>query len=188
MARRSKMKRPSGPDETEPTQDEVEQQAPSKTVLKQQATELQQLGLALTKLPSERRAQTEMPEKLREAIEAYIKTRSHEGRRRQLQYVGKLLRGADPEPLQAAVDAFAQGKAADAENLHRVERWRDELIEEDEALTRWMDRFPESDVQHLRSLVRAARKDGAAADPAQRQPKSYRELFQLIRHHLATEA
>lgn len=158
---------------------------PSKTELKRQAEALQKLGLELSRLPPERRALAPMPDDLREAIEAYLKIRAHEAKRRQLQLVGKILRGVDPEPLQAAVDAFAQGKAADAESLHRIERWRDELIEHDAALTRWMEEFPDTEIQHLRSLIRAARKDGAAMDPSQRQPKSYRELFRLIRRQLA---
>jgi ribosome-associated protein len=167
------------------TEVEAEELPPSKTALKKQAEALQNLGLELSRLPPERRALAPMPDDLREAIESYLKIRAHEARRRQLQLVGKILRGVDPEPLQAAVDAFAQGKAADAESLHRIERWRDDLIESDAALTRWMERFPDTEIQHLRSLIRAARQDGAALDPGQRQPRSYRELFRLIRRQLA---
>lgn len=185
MARRSKMKRRGRPD-GDVGDESTEPQPPSKTALKQQAHEVQKLGLALSQLPPERRALTAMPEELREGIEIYLKIRSNEAKRRQLQFIGKVLRGVDTEPLQAAVDAFAQGKAADAESLHKIERWRDDLIEDDTALTRWMETFPDSDVQHLRSLIRAARKEGAAQDPGERQPKSYRELFRLIRRRLAT--
>ena len=184
MANRSKMKRRNRRESLPEGEDEGLQQ-PSKTALKQQAHEVQRLGLALSQLPPERRALAPMPEDLREAIEIYLKIRSNEARRRQLQFIGKVLRGIETEPLQAAVDAFAQGKAADAESLHKIERWRDDLIENDAALTRWMEAFPDSDVQHLRSLIRAARKESATHDSSQRQPKSYRELFRLIRRRLA---
>jgi ribosome-associated protein len=127
-----------------------------------------------------------MPEDLREAIEHYRKTRSHEGRRRQLQFVGKLLRRVDPAPLANAVERFQSGRSADAERLHVIERWRDALIADDEAITRWIDGHPDTDVQQLRSLIRAARSEGAGAEAEQRQPKSYRQLFRLIRRALET--
>jgi ribosome-associated protein len=184
MARRSKTKRGSREDQAQAGLAE-DAQSPSKTALKQQAHELQQLGRALSELPPERRRLAPMPEDLREAIETYLRIRSNEARRRQMQFIGKVLRGIDPAPLQAAVDAFAQGKAADAESLHRIERWRDRLIADDSALTDWMETYPDCDVQHLRSLIRAARKEHAAQDPSQRQPRSYRELFRLIRRQLA---
>jgi len=154
---------------------------PSKSARKRQAQALQDLGLALARLPEQHRQAVDMPDDLREAIETYLKTRSHEGRRRQLQFVGKLLRRADPAPLLAAVEGFQSGRAADAERLHTVERWRDALIADDEALTRWAEAHPDSDLQQLRNLIRAARKEGAGGDPEQRQPRSFRQLFRLIR-------
>ncbi len=155
--------------------------APSKTQLKAESQALQTLGRELCDLPADRLAATEMPDALREAIQAWQRTKSHEGRRRQMQYVGKLMRTADPEPLREAVAAFALGGARDAWRLHEAERWRERLMADDEALTAWMADHPDCDAQHLRSLVRAARRDGAALAPGQRQPRSYRELFQFIR-------
>lgn len=157
---------------------------PSKTARKKQAQALQDLGLALSRLPDEQRRAVSMPDDLREAIEGYLKTRSHEGRRRQLQFVGKLLRRVDPAPLVEAVERFHSGRSADAERLHTIERWRDALIADDEAITRWVAAHPETDVQQLRSLIRIARADGAGQDAEQRQPKSYRQLFRLIRRAL----
>lgn len=159
---------------------------PSKTARKKQAQALQDLGLALAGLPDEHRRAVEMPDDLREAIDTYLKTRSHEGRRRQLQFVGKLLRRVDPTPLAEAVTRFQSGQAADAERLHAVERWRDALIADDEALTRWVEAYPDTDVQQLRALIRAARSEGAGNDSEQRQPKSARQLFRLIRRTLET--
>jgi ribosome-associated protein len=153
---------------------------PSKTRLKQQMLELQQLGHALSELPDDRLRSLALPETLLDAIVEFKRTRSHEGRRRQLQYVGKLMRGVDPEPLRAAVDAFALGSAVDALHLHEAERWRVELVRDDDAITRWAQAFPDSDVQRLRALVRAARRDEAAAT-GQRHGRGWRELFQFVK-------
>ncbi len=161
---------------------------PSKTALKAEAHALQALGRDLAELPADRLAALALPDTLREAVLAMQRTRSHEGRRRQLQYVGKLMRGVDAAPLHEAVAAHALGSAQDALALHQAEHWREALIADDEALTRWLAEHPATDAQRLRSLVRAARRDSAAHDPAARQPRSYRELFQFIRPLLAAPA
>lgn len=156
---------------------------PSKTQLKKAMHELQELGEALAALAEDRLERISMPEPLRDAVRELKRTRSHEGRRRQLQYVGKLMRNAEVEPIREAVAAAQLGRAKDTLTLHRAERWRAELIESDEALTRWMDAYASSDVQALRSLIRAARKDAAAA-PEQRSGRAFRELFQFVRQAL----
>ncbi len=163
---------------------------PSRTRLKQQSQDLQALGVAVAELSSERLAQIDMPEPLRDAIEQYQSTKSFEGRRRQMQYVGKLMRSADEAVLREAVAAATLGSAKDTLALHEAERWRAELIADDEALTRWLQLHAQTDSQQLRSLVRAARRDSAklaleVGQPA-RQPKSHRELFQLIKPFLMT--
>jgi ribosome-associated protein len=157
---------------------------PSKTRLKQQAHDLQALGNELAEMPARRLVDVTMPEGLREAIAEYRRTRSFEGKRRQLQFIGKQMRHADAVPLREAVAAFKLGAAKDTLTLHETERWRDELVAGDEALTRWAAAFPASDLQQLRSLVRAARKDAAAA-LAQRNGRGYRELFQFIKPWLS---
>ena len=154
---------------------------PSKTQLKQQSQALQTLGLALSELSAERFAAIDMPEGLRGAIAEFRRTKSHEGRRRQLQYVGKLMRSADEAALREAVAAATLGSAKETLALHEAERWRAELIADDDALTRWQQAHPDTDTQQLRSLVRAARRDAAALAPEARQPKSFRELFQFIK-------
>jgi ribosome-associated protein len=159
---------------------------PSKTRLKQQSHELQTLGLQLAELSDDRLARTEMPDALREAILEFRKTRSHEGRRRQMQYVGKLMRSADEALLREAVAEATIGSAKETLLLHEAERWRAELIADDDAMTRWLAEHPETDTQQLRSLVRAARREGAKP-PELRQPKTYRELFQFIKPMLKEE-
>lgn len=153
---------------------------PSKTQLKQHAHALQQLGEAVAGLSQDRFERIEMPESLRDAIVAYRKTRSHEGRRRQLQYVGKLMHQADEAALREAVAEAELGSARETLALHEAERWRAELIADDDASTRWLAAYPETDSQHLRSLVRAARRD-ASVEPGARQPRSHRDLFQFIK-------
>lgn len=163
--------------------DEGGAERPSKSALKREAHELQKLGQALIELPDARLAAIPMEEGLLTALKTLKKTKSHEGRRRQLQYVGKLMRSADVEPLREAVAAFNLGHALDAVKLHRAERWREELASDTEAVTRWMQKHPDSDVQRLRSLIRAAQKDAAAA-PEQRHGRAWRELFQFIKAEL----
>ncbi len=168
---------------------------PSRTQLKQHAQSLQALGLQVTELPAERLKSLDLPEALRGAIDELRRTRSFEGRRRQLQYVGKLMRRADEAMLREAVAEASLGSARETLLLHDTERWRAELLAGDEALNEWLQQHPDTDLQHLRSLVRAARRDAQTQALAQskgpggdtRQPKSFRELFQFIKPALAQQ-
>jgi ribosome-associated protein len=153
---------------------------PSKSELKRQMLGLQELGEELINLPDGRLAAVDIPDRLREAIAEFKRTRSHEGRRRQLQFIGKLMRGTDEAPLREAVAAFRLGSARETLQLHETERWRDELIADDDALTRWARQFPQSDLQRLRTLVRSAQRD-AALEPGQRSGRGYRELFRFVK-------
>ncbi|MEO8151469.1 MAG: ribosome biogenesis factor YjgA [Rhizobacter sp.] len=153
---------------------------PSKTQLKKDSHELQDLGEALVALPDNRVVDMPISERLRDAVAEYKRTRTFEGKRRQMQYIGKLMRKDDVEPIREAVAAMQLGRAKDSLALHESERWRVELLASDDALTRWTAEHPASDVQQLRSLIRAARKDAAAA-PEQRSGRAYRELFQFIK-------
>lgn len=154
---------------------------PSKTQRKAEARALRDLGQALAGLPARDRDTLDLPETLRDAIERYNGTRSHGAKKRELQYLGKQMRRVDPDPIRALVEARAAGQQADAARLHRLERWRDRLIEDDDAVTAWIDEQPGCDVQQLRSLVRAARREGGAGDPERRHGKSYRALFRFLR-------
>jgi ribosome-associated protein len=156
---------------------------PSKTRLKQASHELQHLGEAVVALPDDRLNGLAISETLLDAVRQFKKTRTHEGRRRQMQYIGKLMRKQDVEPIRQAVTDMQLGRAKDSLALHQAERWRVELLHDDEAATRWTQAHPETDVQQLRSLIRAARKD-AALVPEKRSGRAYRELFQLIKGSL----
>jgi ribosome-associated protein len=167
---------------------EADDAEPSKSELKRRSQALQTLGEELAALSADALERIEMPESLREAILALQRTRSHEGRRRQQQYVGKLMRNADEAALREAVSAATVGSARETLLLHEAERWRAQLVADDAATGAWIAAHPDSDAQHLRSLVRAARRD--AADPAPgngaapRQSRHWRELFQFIKPHL----
>lgn len=165
--------------------DQIGTGRPSKTALKKQAHEQQALGEALTALPEARLAALDMPDSLRDALHEYQRTRSHEGRRRQRQHIGKLMRHADLAPLQQAVAEAQLGHAHDALALHRAEHWRVELAASDEALTRWMAEHPDTDAQHLRTLIRNARKEASLA-PEQRHGRAWRELFQFLKPWVAS--
>lgn len=164
---------------------------PSKTRLKQRSHDLQTLGVAVAALSDERLARVEMPDMLREAIETYRRTRSHEGRRRQMQYVGKLMRGADEQALREAVAEASIGSARETLRLHEAEQWRDALIADDDAFTRFAAQHPGVDLQQLRALARQARKDAPPPEttPGQgpRHGRAYRELFRSVRAALGAQ-
>ncbi len=155
---------------------------PSKTRLKQASHELQDLGEAVVALPDARLDGLAISETLLDAIRQYKKTKTHEGRRRQMQYIGKLMRNQDVAPIRQAVTDMQLGRAKDSLALHQAERWRAELLADDDAATRWISAHPETDVQQLRSLIRAARKD-AALLPERRSGHAFRELFQFIKEY-----
>jgi ribosome-associated protein len=157
---------------------------PSKSQLKRESHALQALGEELAQLPDDRLKALEAPETLIEAIREYKRTRSHEGRRRQMQLIGKLMRQTDPEPLREAVASMKVPHARETLALHQAEHWREQLIAGDKALQQWMDEHPQTDTQQLRSLIRAARKEGELP-PEKRHGRSYRELFQFIKKTMA---
>lgn len=160
---------------------------PSKTQLKAEADEKQALGEALLTLRADLMARLDLPEKLLDAIAQAKKITNFEGKRRQMQFIGKLMRPLDPEPIRAAIDEQKNGSAQLTLALHLAEQWRDKLIASDDALGDWLAEHPDTDSQQLRALVRQARKDMKAGPPgeAPRQGKAYREIFQLVRAQLA---
>jgi ribosome-associated protein len=164
-----------------------EEGRPSKSQRKRDSHALQTLGDEVAALPASRLNALALPENLREAIRELHRTKSHEGRRRQMQFIGKLMRQVDPEPLQEAVANFKLGGAQDALALHQAEQWREQLLADDTAVTRWMAEHPGTDAQPLRALIRQARLEvqpDAGAGVALRQGRHYRDLFQLVKAQL----
>ena len=169
---------------------------PSKTELKKESAELQKLGEALLTLRSELFDRLELPEGLVTSLDQLKRITNFEGRRRQLQYVGKLMRQLEPETLQAVRDALEEQRSGSAQQtlaLHAAERWRDDLIAKDDALEAWLKAHPSTDAQQLRALIRQARKDGAPSQDevsrglAPRRGRAFREIFQLVRDQLEEE-
>ena len=156
--------------------------APSRNELKQQMQDLQELGEAVASLPVDRLDKLKIDERLRDAIDELRRTRSFEGKRRQLQYIGKLMKSEDPEPLREAVASYRVGSASDTLALHQAEYWRDQLLAADDALNAWVKEHPETDIQQLRSLVRSARKE--KLEPGERHGRAYRDLFKLVKEQL----
>ena len=163
---------------------------PSKTQLKAEADEKQALGEDLLTLRADLMARLDLPEKLIDAIAQAKKITNFEGKRRQMQFIGKLMRPLDTEPIRAAIDEQKNGSAQLTLALHLAEQWRDKLIASDDALGDWLNQHPDTDAQQLRALMRQARKDAKPekAGEAPRHGKSYREIFQLVREALASEA
>ena len=157
---------------------EEEQQPISKTQRKRQMEELQALGEELVTLSPDRLKKIELPENLHDAVnEAQRLTRPDDARRRQMQYIGKLMRTVDVEPLRAALDLLRGDSASETAKLHRLERWRTELLADEKVLHEIATRYPAVDLQHLRSLRRAALKEAEQ----NKAPRSSRIIFQLLK-------
>jgi ribosome-associated protein len=162
----------------------------SKTDLKKYSDRLQELGESLLTLRADLMKRLDLSEKLVDAVAEAKRITNFEGRRRQMQFIGKLMRGLPQDTLaavEAALDEQNKGSAKGTLSLHQAEQWRDQLIADDDALPRWLQLDTEADVQQLRALIRQARKD-AQAPQAQEQPgeavrhgKAYREIFQLVK-------
>jgi len=149
----------------------------SKTKRKQEMTELQTLGAKLVELPESQIAELPMEDNLRQAMLEAKRIKSHEAKRRQMQYIGKLMRKIDPAPLRERLEAIVGHSARAAAQHRRLEGWRARLLADDEALTAFAAEHPAADIQALRTLIRNTRKEQKEAKP----PRSYRELFRLIK-------
>ena len=149
---------------------------PSKSSRKREMQALQDLGEQLVALSPERLKKVPLPETLYEAIRA-AQGFKMEARRRQLQYIGKLMRKIDPEPIQAQLDIFAGNSAVEVAKMHRLERLREQLLEDEQVIGTIAETWPEADLQYLRTLRRNALKEREAARP----PKSFREIFRVLR-------
>jgi ribosome-associated protein len=160
----------------------IDGELPSRNELKKQMQDLQELGEAVSSLPPDRLDLLNIAERLRDAIDELRRTRSFEGKRRQVQYIGKLMKLEDPEPLREAVASYRVGSAKDTLALHQAEYWRDQLLADDEALAKWVKEYPATDVQQLRSLVRAARKE--KLEPGARHGRAYRDLFKVVKEQM----
>jgi ribosome-associated protein len=150
---------------------------PSKSQRKRESHALQTLGEALVALSTEQVARIELPDDLRAAVRDAQRITKHEAKRRQMQYIGRLMRDADPAPIQAALDEIKGVSAAAKAREQRLERLRTRLIEEEQALSDIALAFPAADLQHLRQLRRNAIKERELNKP----PRAFREIFRVLR-------
>ena len=153
---------------------------PSKTELKRQSDALQDLGHELVDQPRDRVKRVPMPDDVRDAILECQSIKNHEGRRRALQFVGKKMRTLSEEEVAVIVrtiEGWSGASKADTAALHALERRREKLLVDEKALTTLLGEHPELDAQHLRTLIRNARKEQAENKP----PKAYREIFQILK-------
>ncbi len=150
----------------------------SKSEMKRESHALQKLGEELVELPTNKLEKIPLPDELAEAIALARKITARGGRKRQLQYIGKLMRRIDAEPIRLAMDALRNEHLKENARLHQLEQWRDRLISEgDKALAELLDQHPDLDRQHLRQLMRNAQQETKRNKP----PKSARELFRYLR-------
>ena len=138
---------------------------------------LQDLGEQLVALSVERLKKIELPESLRDAVREAQRIPGHEARRRQLQYIGKLMRSVDPAPIRAVLDEINGVSAAATARLHRLERSRSRLLADEAVLGDIAREFPAADLQRLRQLRRNALKEQELGKP----PRAYREIFRVLR-------
>lgn len=139
--------------------------------------ELQDLGKQLVELPEARVAAMGLEAALEQAVIAAQRMKSHEAKRRQLQYIGRLMREVDAEPIRERLAAI-EGHSAQATARHRrLEAWRERLLADDQALTELATQYPQSDIQAVRTLIRNSRKEQKQGKP----PRAYRELFRLLK-------
>ena len=162
---------------------------PTRTDLKRESTELQKLGEDLLNLRAELLTKLELPDKLVEGVKEAKRITNFEGKRRQMQFIGKQMRLLSAETIDAIRAAIAEQHMPSAKEtmvLHQSEQWRDRLIADDDAVGQWLNLSPDTDSQQLRSLVRQARKDAKPEKPGEalRHGRAYRDIFQLVREAL----
>jgi ribosome-associated protein len=165
--------------------DDTADTRPSKSQMKREMHALQTLGTALVELPKDALKRMPMPEGLADAVREARRITDHEGKRRQIQYIGRVMRSlADEETaaLRTALEAHRGINKAETARLHWIEATRERLIADDDAFTAFVREHPGAEAQTGRTLIRHARKEAQQGKP----PRYFRELFQWIKTASAT--
>jgi ribosome-associated protein len=149
----------------------------SKTKRKREMHELQAIGVALVALPESQLDELALDDNLHKAVLEAKRISAHEGRRRQMQYIGRLMRDVDPAPIRARLEEISGGSARANARHKRLEALRERLLADDLALTQFAAAHPSADLQALRALIRNSRKEQKEGKP----PRAYRELFRLLK-------
>ena len=160
--------------------------AMSRTDEKRESLALQKLGEDLLILRPDFMARLDLSEKLKDAVIEAKRITNFEGKRRQMQFIGKQMRLLEPQVVEAIKTVLHEqqsGSASDIAALHQAQTWRDRLIADDDAFSEWIEKFPQTDTQQLRALVRQARKDAKPELPGQaaRHGRAFRDIFQIVR-------
>jgi len=155
----------------------MEEEFVSRSEKKRQVEALQKLGAALVELAPAQLDAMVLPAELMKAVREAQRITSHGARRRQMQFIGKVMRRIDPEPVRAALSQVAGQSAEVRARQQRLERWRERLIGDDGALTEFASQHASADLQALRTVIRNARKEISENKP----PRAQRELFRLLR-------
>jgi ribosome-associated protein len=164
----------------------------SRTDLKRESAELQKLGEELLTLRADLLERLLLSEKLKDAVLEAKRITSFEGKRRQMQFIGKLMRLVDPAVLDTVRSALSEQSSGSAQEnliLHLAESWRERLLGAEDAFGDWLAQHPDTDSQQLRALIRQARKDALPEKPgaAVRHGRAYRDIFQILREHLTEQ-
>jgi ribosome-associated protein len=159
----------------EPTENLDER--PSKSAAKRAMNDLQALGVELVGLSRDQLKKIDLPEDLRDAVRDAQRFTQHEAHRRQLQFIGKLMRNLDPEPIRAALDEINGVSAAANARMHALERLRTRFLEDETVIGEIAAAHPGADLQHLRQLRRNALKEQQLGKP----PRAFRELYRVLR-------
>lgn len=149
----------------------------SKSQRKRDMNALQDLGKMLTEIPVARLDKVAMSENLRDALVEMQRLKANGARARQLQYIGKLMRSEDAGAIRKALDHLNGNSRAETARMHRLEKFREDLLEDETVMTRIVEALPGVDVQRLRQLRRNALKERAETRP----PKAFREIFQVLK-------
>lgn len=150
---------------------------PSKSALKREMTELQALGEELAALSKDQLKKIDLPDDLRDALRDAQRFTQHEAHRRQLQYIGKLMRTIDPAPIRAALDDIKGVSAAANARMHALERLRERFLADEKVIAEIVAAYPGADLQQLRQLRRNALKEQELNKP----PRAFRELYRVLR-------
>lgn len=173
-------------------EDEDDASGPSRSARKRASEGLRKLGVELIDLRGELFNGLPIPPLLREAVVEARRMTAFGARRRQEHLIGKLMRQLEPETVEAIREALrvSRGESArDTALLHSAERWRTDLLADDEKLSQWLAEYPATDGQRLRALIRQARKDARedVSGDGVRRGRAYRDLFRLLRDTLTAK-
>ena len=171
-------------------EDPQQYSGPSRTQRKNDDRALQVLGEELVAISADKLAEMDLPDRLKDAVIQARGISKFGALRRQMQYIGRLMReDADADTIRARLDSWKGVSIEETARLHLIERWRLKLLEDEKSLDAFIAEYPGAEIQRLRTLMRNAKRESEAGKP----PKSFRELFQVLRelltpkNQLATE-